>query len=231
VKVFASSEPVSPYDIPISAERILKILGVPADAVEPYLAELITRLTKECREKATPCFSVGLSDNNILNTGESLQIGNEILLTDRIIASSLRKCDSIAIFIASCGDKPELFSKKLLQEGNSLEGYIVDIIASEMADGIAECLHRKLENSVAMDNLKVTNRFSPGYCKWPVNEQHKIFSLMAGNTSGVSLTASSLMIPIKSVSGIIGIGKDAEFKGYACAYCEMDHCIYRANKE
>lgn len=178
-----------------------------------------------------PCFSVGLSDNGMLATGDSIIVENETLLIDHIIASSLKRCDSIAIFIATCGDKPELFSKKHLGKGNSLEGYIIDIIASEMAEGITEFLHRKLENSVALDNLKVTNRFSPGYCKWPVNEQQKLFRLMAGNTSGVSLTESSLMIPIKSVSGIIGIGTDAEFKRYACTYCEMDQCIYRANKE
>jgi cobalamin-dependent methionine synthase I len=38
--------------------------------------------------------------------------------------------------------------------------------------------------------------------------QHKLFlALLKNYTCGISLTESSLMLPVKSVSGIIGLGK------------------------
>ena len=36
------------------------------------------------------------------------------------------------------------------------------------------------------------------------------------------------MHPIKSVSGVIGIGEGAKRTGYACHYCDMVNCIYQS---
>jgi hypothetical protein len=38
------------------------------------------------------------------------------------------------------------------------------------------------------------------------------------------------MQPVKSVSGIIGIGADVKFNPYTCRICEATHCLYRLNK-
>jgi hypothetical protein len=35
------------------------------------------------------------------------------------------------------------------------------------------------------------------------------------------------MVPIKSVSGCMGIGKKAVKKDYQCSICEMTHCFRR----
>ena len=41
-----------------------------------------------------------------------------------------------------------------------------------------------------------TNRFSPGYCGWHVNEQKLLFSLLPDNVCGITLNSSALMYPI-----------------------------------
>jgi hypothetical protein len=38
------------------------------------------------------------------------------------------------------------------------------------------------------------------------------------------------MIPIKSVSGFIGIGEKVRFNPYTCQLCEAIHCVYRHRK-
>jgi len=64
-----------------------------------------------------------------------------------------------------------------------------------------------LEKNMRDSGKKITNRYSPGYCGWDVTEQHKLFQLMPENYCGIKLTPSALMDPVKSISGIIGIGK------------------------
>ena len=39
------------------------------------------------------------------------------------------------------------------------------------------------------------------------------------------------MDPIKSISGIIGIGKDVNYYPYTCRMCDMEDCIYRRTRE
>ena len=44
---------------------------------------------------------------------------------------------------------------------------------------------------------------------------------------GVQLTPSSLMIPIKSVSGIIGLGESVRYLAYTCGICQKKDCYKR----
>jgi hypothetical protein len=88
-------------------------------------------------------------------------------------------------------------------------------------------MQNDLEKSMASSGTKITNRFSPGYCGWDVSEQHKLFQLLPGTYCGIRLSASALMDPEKSISGMIGIGKNVRHLPYTCNLCDMKDCIYR----
>lgn len=149
---------------------------------------------------------------------------------NKMVCSALNNSTEVAFFICTCGGKVELYAKQLMKDGHTLEGLIVDLAGSEIAEGVADFIHKKIESDMAEYGLKITNRYSPGYCNWQVSEQQKLFSLLTENNCGVQLTTSSLMLPIKSVSGIVGIGKNVKNMGYSCAICETDHCLYRDKK-
>ena len=59
------------------------------------------------------------------------------------------------------------------------------------------------------------------------DEQKQLFSLLPNTMDFISLTKSCLMLPIKSVSGIIGVGKEVRKTGYSCDICSNKACIYR----
>ena len=75
--------------------------------------------------------------------------------------------------------------------------------------------------------MSITNRYSPGYCVWHLKEQKSLFSLLPAEYCNITLTDSCLMQPIKSVSGLIGIGANGKQKTYLCSICELSHCLYR----
>ena len=50
---------------------------------------------------------------------------------------------------------------------------------------------------------------------------------MGENPTGIALSESCLMHPIKSVSGVIGIGTTARRRAYGCVICQNKTCIYR----
>jgi hypothetical protein len=47
---------------------------------------------------------------------------------------------------------------------------------------------------------------------------------------GVTLTDSSLMLPIKSVSGVIGVGPDVKKMDYTCGLCSFADCFRRKKR-
>ena len=72
-------------------------------------------------------------------------------------------------------------------------------------------------------------RFSPGYGDFSLDCQKDIIrALEAEKTVGVTLTDSLLMTPSKSVTAVIGAGRNefrCELKG--CEVCGKTDCLYR----
>lgn len=87
-------------------------------------------------------------------------------------------------------------------------------------------IQKLLEASLQESKLNISDRYSPGYCEWSVAEQAYLFDLLPDNFCGISLSDSFLMDPIKSVSGIIGIGAGLKQKGYQCHWCTDKNCLY-----
>ena len=114
--------------------------------------------------------------------------------------------------------------------GDLLKGYVYDVIGSEVVEAAADMMQEELKVEAAARGKNITNRFSPGYCGWDVAEQHKLFSFFRDNFCGITLTGSALMNPIKSVSGLIGIGENVKYAPYQCHLCDDRNCIYRNRK-
>lgn len=147
-----------------------------------------------------------------------------------IIFSQIKNSEGAALFICTAGAEVGLRSSRSMKEGDLLRGYVYDVIGSEVVENAADRMQEELRIAVAGEGLKITNRFSPGYCGWDVAEQHKLFSFFPDNYCGITLTESALMNPVKSVSGLIGIGREVRYAHYQCHICDDRNCIYRGRK-
>lgn len=70
-----------------------------------------------------------------------------------------------------------------------------------------------------------TYRFCPGYGGSDIKDVKYIIELVKPEATGVTLTESGYMLPLKSMAGIIGIGKKTEKTCAGCA--QLAHCNYR----
>ena len=160
----------------------------------------------------------------------SLKLNDVTLDIGKIISGQLKKSASVAVFVCTAGEAIGATARTFIHEKDFLKGYILDLIGSTATDSAADLMQDKLKELVQSRGMKITNRYSPGYCGWNVAEQHKLFSLIPGNYCGIRLNDSALMQPIKSVSGIIGIGEKVKFNKYTCNLCDQQNCIYRNAK-
>ena len=162
-----------------------------------------------------------------MNTDKSLNINNINFQIHKTVYGQIKKADSLAVILSTAGEEIGIRTRKAMSEGDPLTGYIYDIVGSLVVDAAVDLVQSELEKTVLSGGRKITNRYSPGYCGWDVSEQHKLFRLVPDNFCGIRLTDSALMDPVKSISGIIGIGEKVRFNRNTCRLCNMKDCVYR----
>ena len=122
------------------------------------------------------------------------------------VCRMLKDADPVILFMVTIGPDLEKVVDELFAGGESTRGFILDAIGSETADAVADKLHWEILSELAKKNdYKVTPRFSPGYGDWSLTVQKEILKVCAGDQLGISVTPSSLMIPRKSVSAVLGL--------------------------
>jgi hypothetical protein len=108
-----------------------------------------------------------------------------------------------AVFVLTVGDKIDAEMAKLAQQ-DFTEAYFLDGVASAMTDGLLQLLKRDLREEAARLGGALAYRFSPGYARWDLQEQEKIFKLLKGEEIGMALSETYFMVPQKSLSGVFG---------------------------
>jgi len=202
----------------------------PGTAPEP-----VTILSGEVLEELMPLSDVRaeyrLFENiRFISDDRTIEVGGVIFDVKPIIFRQIKDAEEVALFICTAGPEIGERSRRSMKEGDLLRGYIYDVIGSEVVEAAADRMQEELREKMAIPGNGITNRFSPGYCGWDVAEQHKLFGFFRDNFCGITLTESALMNPVKSVSGIIGIGRDVRFAPYQCHLCEDKNCLYRNRK-
>ena len=148
----------------------------------------------------------------------------------KIILRQLRGSTAYALFVCTSGTEYEVYQQRLKEQGDMVRVYIADALGSVIAEHCADQMEVTLQENIDKLGWRHTNRFSPGYCGWHVSQQQMLFPLFEGHTCGVRLTDSSLMVPIKSVSGIIGLGPQVKHLDYTCGLCDFQQCYKRKLK-
>lgn len=219
--------------INIDKKKIIDVIGY--NSLQEHIESIVNDLLKTVYNKLD--ISAGYKVFHSSDRFDNLKILKNTLIIrdthfniDKIIASQLRNIEKAAVFVSTIGLDIENWIKELNQKGELLHSYIGDIIASEAAECATDLLHDFIQKKFNAFGMNITNRYSPGYCNWSVSEQQKLFSLLPENFCGIKLTESSLMIPIKSISGIIGIGRNVKWKEYLCDKCGVKDCTYRKIK-
>jgi hypothetical protein len=141
------------------------------------------------------------------------------------ISKIFEKAEKSALFVLTLGRGYEKIAETY--RGDSLLYYLTDVIASEYTEVIAHLVNRKIAEYASSLGLGSSNRYSPGYCGWKLSGQKALFSFFPPIPCGIELTDSSLMKPVKSISGAVAIGRNIRFQKYDCGICKDEICLYR----
>lgn len=165
-------------------------------------------------------------DHLNIRQGE-MRIGGMTLFMDRQVCGYMRGATHVALFLCTAGAVFSTQYRDYSKAGDYLEAFITDALGSLTVEKAMDRVQSALQKDMQAASLGISNRYSPGYCNWPLTGQQDLFLLAGSNPTGISLSESCLMYPAKSVSGIIGIGPQMKRREYGCAICSNKNCIYR----
>lgn len=145
------------------------------------------------------------------------------------IGAFLQHARLIATFIVTIGSAVERLSRGWLRAGKVMQGTIADAIASEAATAAEAGLRGEVRAWAQARGLDMTPPYSPGYCGMSIRQQIPLFASVPAREINVRLTPSCLMLPVKSISGLIGIGPADKINphGYPCETCDHPNCMQR----
>jgi len=214
-------------DLKITSSQIEAVLGYKEEEDRELVRGLIEEILIECRTITSIKAQYEIFKEVKFNPElKSVIIDSKNFQVKKIVYAQLKKSDTVALFICTAGAEIGIRSQIAMKERDFLRGYLYDVAGSEIVEVAADILQDELKHTLLESGRKITNRYSPGYCGWDVAEQHKLFGFFPDNFCGISLTPSALMYPVKSVSGIIGAGKDVKLNPYTCKMCDMKDCVF-----
>jgi len=141
----------------------------------------------------------------------------------------LKGLDAAALCLVTIGDGLEKAMEACDEAGQIGKALIMNVFGSAAAEAAADAANALIRNDVAHEGLRCTRRFSPGYGGWDLSEQRWILPVLDAQGLGVTLTEGCMMVPRKSVTFAVNVGKNpAEMRhDNACDGCELINCEYR----
>ena len=184
-------------------------------------AAAFTALVDQARAVARP--KALYAEAFVAGRGEDTIRIDGITFTSRMLRRKLDAVARVFPYVATCGHELDGVA---LPPGDVLVQFWWDAIKAEV---LAAARAHLLAHLADRFRLGQTARMSPGSGDaevWPIEQQRLLFALLGGVTPfiGVILTESCLMIPNKTVSGLL-FPTAHEFR--TCQVCHRDPCPNR----
>jgi hypothetical protein len=134
--------------------------------------------------------------------------------------------DRICCFVITIGLAVDQWIQEI-QRRSMFNAYIADAFGSVWIEFAADQLSLEFEKQYARMDLECSRRLSPGYCDWRLDKgQDAVFQFVQPEHIGVSRLPSGLMVPLKTISAVMFMGKRVLWKT-PCVFCNDRACRHR----
>ena len=153
----------------------------------------------------------------------------------KLISRSLRKrmegCKEALFFAATLGAQVDrLIARESLLEMS--HAVILEAAANVVLEDELCAWHGEISNGLAECSLALTPRYCPGYGDWDLNDLALVLHLAQSRRIGLALTENSMLVPAKSMAGVIGIFEGLRTEKWnKCSECGMLSCKFRKEEQ
>jgi len=195
---------LDPLPIEMSRPLVLLRLGYrSATQVPQKTSRLLDAVLDEARPLFAPRAICAVEAIERLDGG-GLVIGGTLRTGSRSLATRLEGCGRALLFAATIGPALEDWVRRLSDAGEITRALLADACGSSAAIALGTALESAVTREFRDLGLEPTKRYAPGYGDWDLESQAPLMALVDGTRIGITLTDDFLMLPGKSISGVIG---------------------------
>ncbi|MHC4713427.1 MAG: vitamin B12 dependent-methionine synthase activation domain-containing protein [Planctomycetota bacterium] len=174
------------------------------------------RLAADARAVARP--KAMYKEAYVEEKGDDFVVTDGIKFTSRVLRVNLDKVHRVFPYVATCG-------RELMQWADRISDPLENYWADEIMLMALGCARAAAQTAIISDFAPgKTAAMNPGSLEdWPLQEQVNLMELLGDPYAaiGLELTASCLMVPVKSISGI---AFPTEFGWENCQLCQRENC-------
>ena len=199
----------------IPVREALHFLGWRGTPVEPELMQTLRTL---CRETAAALEPRAILRRFPLRDGDF--DGTGFHPRGRDARALLAPCREGVLLAATLGAGSERMLLREQARGAS-QALLLDAVLSAGIEAVCDGIEAQLRAECAAQGLFLTDRFSPGYGDMPLGQTREILDVLdAQKRIGLTVTATGLMMPRKSVTAVMGVSETpVERRPSGCEGC------------
>jgi len=213
-------------EVKIAEKEVLRYQGYPR-AKTPE-GEIVETLASEIEEGYRL-----IEPKAIYSEIKRLEVAhNQIILENNLVLNAEKAVKEwqdlqiLGVALCTIGIELERKVSELFALGEYPAALMLDSVGSAAVESLVDHVNYHICHRARKTGMIVGPRLSPGYGKWGLQDQKVLFSLLPAENIGVRLNEQCMMIPRKSVSFCVGMGREIKVKK-PCRYCGLEDCPYR----
>jgi len=194
---------LDPLPVTVSRPLVLLRLGYRSATQVP---EKTSRLLDEEIAACAPLLKARavLKSFPIERDGALVRVGEALQSAGRTLRERLEGCGTAWLFAATIGDGIEHRAAGLSDRGELTRSLLVDAYGSAAAIALGLSLEEEIARACAPLGLVATKRTAPGYGDFELEAQRPLVDLLDAVAIGITVSEDFLMLPAKSISGVVG---------------------------
>lgn len=217
----------------LNRDEALGYLGYAGQRVEETLLARFHELAAACETTIEPVYAwtvVDIDEGRTQWDGANPCValaGSGLVLPGLSIVGHLRGARKVALMACTLGAASEREMRKFAALSKT-DGVMFGACASALVEAAANTVEADIVAWAHEATLHTNWRFSPGYGDLPLDVQPAFLAALdATRKLGIMVTPTNMLVPVKSVTAVIGlfdeVRADAEVR-HACRVCQLKGC-------
>lgn len=210
----------------LNRQEALRYLGNGTQNPSNNLLAMLENCEKEVLEAAHPRYVYRIFDIEECDRGVKIA-GTDFILYGEDIKRHLKGCKKAVFFAATISAGIDVLLRRV-QVNDVTKAVVTDSLASVAVEQVCDKFEQIIKNKYS--DYYQTFRFGLGYGDLPLEQQKDFLKLLnAQKLIGLYVSESSMLIPTKSVTAVIGLS-ETQITGRArgCQTCNLrEKCQFR----
>ena len=179
-------------------------------------------LTPVVAYESLPCREI--AGDRILLAGGARLDGVPALVAD------LATARAVVVAVATIGPGLEERASRLFVSRDVRRALLLEELGTAALFELSDGLQRRIEGAVCAGKERLSCPYQPGDGGFPLAHQRLLCALAGAGRAGVRLSGAGMLVPVKSMSLLYGLGKEVPRRAAhdRCASCRArDRCRYR----